>query len=65
MSDGGALLASGFFLGFTVGMMAHTVIDRMDSDSPTNIVRRAVEVCEQNLTRNQSCEITAIVKGKE
>ena len=59
MDDAGAFLFAGAFFGFFVGVFVAVGIEESKSDSPTNIIKKEIEVCEQTLPRTQHCVITA------
>ena len=50
----------GTFFGFLIGIFVYNAVENVNSDSPTNIVKSVIEVCEQTLPRTQHCVITAV-----
>mgnify|MGYP003350729376 CR=1 FL=1 len=60
MDGAGTFLFAGAFFGFFVGVFVAVGVEESKSDSPTNIVKSAIEVCEQTLPRTQHCVITAV-----
>ena len=62
MNDG---FIPGLFLGIIAGIWISIGSQDVMSDSYKNQIKKAIEVCEKDLPRNQHCVITGVVEKSD
>ena len=55
----------GMFMGAFIAIVAIGATNDLSRNSPTNIIRNAINECEKNLPRNQHCYIIAVPPDKD
>ncbi len=55
----------GMFMGAFIAVVAIGATNDLSQNSPTNIMRNAINECEKSLPRNQHCTIIAVPIDKD